>query len=121
MILADTSVWIEHFRRGEPSLASLLSQGQVLLHPFVSGELACGNLRNRRQILADLGALPVADAATHNEVLRLVEQHKLWGRGIGWVDAHLIASALLSHCRLWSLDRQLGRAADVAGVKPYRP
>lgn len=116
MNLVDTSVWIEHFRRGEPALARLLVEGQVLVHPFVVGELACGNLSNRESILGELAALPVAVLASDREVLALLERHKLWGRGIGWVDAHLIASALLSSCRLWSLDRQLNRAAAVAGV-----
>jgi hypothetical protein len=117
MTLVDTSVWIEHFRRGEPALARMLEQGRVLVHPFVVGELACGNLSNRDSILGKLTALPVAVLASDPEVRALLEQRKLWGRGIGWVDAHLIAAALLSHCRLWSLDRQLSRAAAVARVR----
>jgi len=111
MVLADISVWIEHFRRGEPALADRLSEGLVLMHPFVSGELACGNLKNRAAILSGLHALPPARAASNAEVLRLVEERRLWGRGLGWIDAHLLASALLSDCRLWTRDRRLGQVA----------
>ena len=100
-------------------LAELLSQGLVLVHPFVVGELACGNLRNRARILTDLGALPCAISATHEEVMRLVEDRKLWGLGIGWIDAHLLASTLLSDCQLWTTDRRLVRAAAAAGVRLY--
>lgn len=111
MMLADTSVWIQHFRRGEPTLANRLSEGLVLMHPFVSGELACGNLKNRGAILSDLHALPSAKLASNTEVLQLIEDRRLWGRGLGWVDVHLLASALLSHCGFWTLDRKLGEAA----------
>ena len=111
MILADTSVWIQHFRHGEPALAGFLSDGLVLMHPFVCGELACGNLKNRSTVLSDLHALPSATSATTTEVLALIESRRLWGRGLGWVDAHLLASALLSHCAFWTLDKQLVEAA----------
>jgi predicted nucleic acid-binding protein len=121
MILVDTSVWIAHFRIGGSNLGDTLSQALVMVHPFVLGELACGNLKHRAQILSDLQALPSALAATHDEVVRLVEVRKLWGLGIGWIDAHLLASALLSNCRLWTLDGRLIRAATAAGVKLYRP
>jgi hypothetical protein len=97
----------------------LLSEALVLVHPFVVGELACGNLRNRARILSDLEALPCALFATHEEVMRLVEHQKLWGLGIGWIDAHLLASALLSNCQFWTLDRRLVRAAAAAAVKLY--
>ena len=118
MILVDTSVWVEHFRTGN-SLGTVLAEGLVLSHPFVVGELACGNLRSRTRVLADLGSLPPAVSSTDDEVMRLVEDHRLWGRGIGWIDAHLIASALITNCRFWTLDRPLERAAAVAGVKLY--
>jgi hypothetical protein len=88
----------------------------VLAHPFVNGELACGNLSQRESLLADLAALPAAARATHAEVMRLVESRKLWGRGLGWVDA-LLASALISHCQLWTLDKRLGAAASELGLK----
>ena len=92
-------------------MANRLSEGLVLMHPFVSGELACGNLRNRATILSDLHALPPAKLASSTEVLRLIEDRRLWGRGLGWVDVHLLASALLSHCGFWTLDKKLGEAA----------
>jgi len=120
MILVDTSVWIAHFRKGGSGLAELLSEALVLVHPFVVDELACGDLRNRARILSDLEALPSAVSATHQEVMRLIEDRKLWGLGIGWVDGHLLASALLSNCQLWTLDTRLVRAAAAAGVKLYR-
>lgn len=116
MVLADTSVWIEHFRRGRPEFAKRLSDGLVLMHPFVAGELACGNLMNRAAILSDLNALPSAKLATNTEVLQFIEDSRLWGRGLGWIDVHLLASALLSNCRLWTLDKRLGQAAIGLGL-----
>jgi predicted nucleic acid-binding protein len=116
MVLADTSVWIQHFRRGEPALARRLSDGLVLMHPFVSGELACANLNGRASILSDLHALPSAQLASNAEVLQLVDDRRLWGRGLGWVDVHLLASALLSHCGLWTLDKKLRGAAAELGL-----
>jgi hypothetical protein len=121
MLLADTSVWIRHFRRGEPALADRLSEGLVLVHPFVSGELACGSLKNRAAVLADLNALPLATVASSTEVLQLIEDRRLWGRGLGWIDAHLLASALLSHCGFWTYDRRLGEAAAELGLSNLRP
>ena len=120
MILVDTSVWIDHFRSGGSKLGNLLSQTQVIVHPFVIGELACGNLKNRARILGDLEVLPSAVSATHEEVLRLIEVRQLWGMGIGWIDAHLLASAILSECQLWTLDANLLRAAAAAGAPLYR-
>ncbi|MFZ0964182.1 MAG: PIN domain-containing protein [Terriglobia bacterium] len=120
MILVDTSVWINHFRKGDAKLGELLNQALVMVHPFVVGELGCGNLKYRARILSDLEVLPAAVFATHEEVMNLVEARKLWGLGIGWVDAHLLASALLSNCPLWTLDGGLVRAAAAAGVKLYR-
>ncbi len=107
MILVDTSVWVHHLRRGDEHLRSLLFDGQVLCHPFIVGEIACGALRNRREMLSLLAALPLAPMAEHEEVLRLIDSRGLYGRGIGWIDAHLIASALLSRSSLWTLDRKL--------------
>jgi len=111
MLLADTSVWIHHFRYGDAELTSALSEGLVFMHPFVSGELACGNLKDRAGVMADLGDLQVAVVASSEEVLELIERRKLWGRGLGWIDMHLLASALLSSCALWTLDKKLGEAA----------
>ncbi len=103
MLVVDTSVWVDHFRAEDAAPVSALVAGRVLTHPFVIGELACGNLRNRRGVLDLLGRLPSAPAATHAEVLVLVERHGLAGRGIGWVDVHLLAStALAGTARLWS-------------------
>jgi predicted nucleic acid-binding protein len=110
MVLADTSVWIEHFRRGRAELAERLAEGLILMHPFVSGELACGNLKDRAVVLSYLDSLPVAKMATQAEALQFMDRHKLWGRGLGWIDVHLLASALLSDCLLWTLDKTLARA-----------
>jgi predicted nucleic acid-binding protein len=118
MMLADTSVWIQHFRRGEPTLADRLSDGLVLMHPFVSGELACGNLKARPTVLSSLHALPAAKLASNTEVLQLIERRRLWGRGLGWVDMHLLASALLSHSGFWTLDKKLAEAAAELGLQP---
>ena len=116
MILADTSVWVEHLRMGSERLRSLLHGEQVLCHPFVVGELACGMLRNRQEILSTLRALPEARVAEPEEVLRFVEARRLYGRGLGWVDASLLASALLTGCTIWTLDKRLRNAAAALGV-----
>ncbi len=115
MLLADTSVWIEHLRVGVPRLAAALDAGIVAAHPFVVGELACGTLRDRRGILADLALLPQVEVAQHAEVLALVERRALAGRGIGWIDAHLLAAALISGSALWTLDRRLDELWRAAG------
>ena len=112
MILVDTSVWIDHLRSGETALAAALEDGRVLMHPFVLGELACGNLENRDEVLELLGDLPVAPTATDPEVLGLIERRALMGRGIGYIDVHLLASAALADVgRLWTRDRRLAAAA----------
>lgn len=116
MWLADTSVWIDHFRRGRADLAERLGDGLVLMHPGVLGELACGNLKDRKIVLSDLEALPTATLASDAEVLHLIAERQLWGRGIGWIDAHLLTSGLLSHCRLWTLDKALGRVVQDFGL-----
>lgn len=117
-MLVDTSVWVDHLRRGNPSLASALEEGDVWCHPFVQGELACGKLVNRRDILSLLAALPQAPESTHAEALGLVEARDLMGAGLGWVDVHLLASALLAGIPLWTLDRSLARAAAQLGLRP---
>ena len=116
MILVDTSVWVEHLRGGLPRLATLLQEGEVLTHPWVIGELACGNLRSRQQVLELLQGLPAATVASDAEVLLLIEREQLMGRGIGYVDAHLVAAARLSHCRLWTQDRRLAAVAEEQGL-----
>ncbi len=110
MILVDTSVWIDHFRAGNKTLGKMLHDGLVMTHPFVIGELACGNLRNRAEILANLSALPQVTSARHEDVLHFIDEHRLGGSGAGWIDAHLLVCARLSNCRLWSLDKALTRA-----------
>jgi predicted nucleic acid-binding protein len=120
MLLADTSVWIHHFRYGDVELAKALSEGLVYMHPFVSGELACGNLKGRADVMADLGDLPEAVVASSAEVLELIERRKLWGRGLGWIDMHLLASALLTPCVLWTLDKGLGETARGLGIALQR-
>lgn len=112
MILVDTSVWIDHLRRGSNRLSDFLDQGRVLIHPFIIGELACGNLRNRDEILILLNALPEAQMAEHLEVMRLVDSYSLHGLGLGWIDMHLLASALLTECGMWTMDRRLKRATS---------
>lgn len=107
MILADTSVWVDHLRKTDRELSKLLDRGAVLCHPFVIGELACGNMKNRKEILALLAALPKAETASHEEALHLVTDRKLCGKGIGWIDVHLLASALLSNCTFWTKDKAL--------------
>jgi predicted nucleic acid-binding protein len=112
VILVDTSIWIDHFRDTDPALAAALERGQVLMHPFVRGELACGNLRNRREVLELLGQLPAAPSATDAEALAFIERRALMGRGIGYIDAHLLASvALTGTARLWTRDRRLAAVA----------
>lgn len=112
MILVDTSVWIDHLRVGEAALASLLNNSQVLAHPFVTGELACGNLANRASFLMLLGDLPQASVATLDEVFFFIEQNGLMGKGIGYIDAHLLAAtALEAPARFWTRDKRLARVA----------
>jgi len=116
VILVDTSVWVEHLRRGLPRLATLLQEGKVLIHPWVIGELACGNLSRRHQVLELLQGLPAATVASDAEVLLLIERKRLMGRGIGYVDVRLLASARLSHCRLWTQDSRLASVAQEQGL-----
>ena len=112
MILVDTSVWVDYLRAGAPALAAALEKGSVLMHPFVLGELACGNLKNRGEVLRLLGDLPEAALATDPEALNYIERRKLMGRGIGYVDVHLLASvALAGAARLWTRDKRLAAVA----------
>lgn len=116
MILVDTSVWIDHLRHGNERLRSLLEEASVLCHPFVLGELACGNLKNRTEILGLLASLPEARIADQHEVLHVIDRYRLPGRRVGWVDAHLLAAALLNRSRLWTLDESLAKAARVLKI-----
>ena len=116
MTLADTSVWIDHLRYAQHPLGALLDEGGVLCHPFVLGELACGSLFSRDRFLSLLGALPQAQVAEHQEVLRLVRVRGIHGRGLGWMDMHLLASALLEGCALWTLDKRLKEVSGELGI-----
>ena len=115
MILADTSVWIHHFRESNPDLMTLLVAGQVATHTFVIGELACGNLPQRTSTLHDLDCLPKADVCLDKEVLEFLEKHQLPGNGIGYIDAHLLTSALISDYPLWTRDKRLAELANKLG------
>ena len=118
MILVDTSIWVDHLRSGVQQLTAALQESAVLIHPWVIGELACGNLRDRSRVLELLQGLPAARVASPAEVLILIEQHQLMGRGIGFVDAQLLASAKLTHCTLWTQDRRLADLAQILGISP---
>lgn len=116
MILVDTSVWIEHFRKADQELSRLLTAGVVLCHPFVIGELACGNLAYREEILDLMAALPSAVMASHQEAMYLIRSRRLEGTGIGWIDVHLLASVLLSHSTIWTKDKALQRVSRALEV-----
>ena len=111
MILVDTSVWVDHLRRRNHRLNELLEATRVTCHPFIVGELACGNLRQREQVLGSLSRLPHVSLAAHDEVMELVTNCRLSGTGIGWVDAHLLAAAMIAGVSLWTMDRSLAAVA----------
>jgi predicted nucleic acid-binding protein len=117
-LLVDTSVWISHLRQRDARLAELLEDGLVWTHPFVIGELACGNLAKRGEVLGLISALPAVPVADHAEVLAFVEGRRLMGTGLGWVDAHLLASAVLAAVPLWTADKKLTAVARGLGVSP---
>jgi len=120
VILVDTSVWIDHLRTGEPELVALLQDSRVLAHPWVTGELALGHLSQRSEILRLLHYLPQAKAATDHEVLTLIDNHRLFGLGIGYVDAHLLAATMLTTgARLWTRDKRLAAVADQLRLAAY--
>ncbi len=117
MVLVDTSVWVDHLRAGDAALIALLQTGRVCCHPMILGELACGYLQNRRQVLGLLGDLSACVEATHDEVLQLIDRHALMGKGIGFVDAHLLAACLLTNnARLWTRDKRLAGVAQSLGL-----
>jgi predicted nucleic acid-binding protein len=112
VILVDTSVWIEHLRSGDHNLVALLESNQVLMHPFVIGELACGNLRERSDVLRLFNDLPRAPVASQEEVLLFIESNALMGQGIGFIDAHLLsATALADRALIWTRDKRLQKIA----------
>ena len=121
MILVDTSVWVDHLRAGDRTLAGLLDTGSVLSHAFVIGELALGDLRQRDLVLATLQDLPQASVATDREVLRFIGQHELFGLGIGYVDAHLLAAVrLTAGAALWTRDKRLLGVSERLGLAAGR-
>ncbi len=122
MILVDTSVWIDHLQVGDERLAALLDAGEVLGHAFVTGELALGNLQRRNAVLSDLRELPQANVASDEEVLHLIDRQALFGRGIGYIDAHLLASVrLTAGSKLWTRDRRLQAVAAELGLAALLP
>ncbi len=112
MVLVDTSVWVSHLRNEEPALIRLLEDGSAYCHPFIIGELACGNLRKRTLIISLLQALPQTRIAQDSEVLLFIENHTLQGKGLGYADMHLMASSLLTGVPIWTLDKKLKSCAD---------
>jgi predicted nucleic acid-binding protein len=119
VVLVDTSVWVSHLRDGRADLAEVLDAGEVACHPFIIGELACGYLENRAEIISLLAALPQAPLLEHEEVLAFIEARMVMGKGLGYVDVHLLASSLLGGMPLWTLDAQLAKAAATMGFR-YR-
>jgi predicted nucleic acid-binding protein len=115
-VLVDTSIWLDHLRHGVRELGLLLDQFSASTHPFVAGELACGNLRDRDTFLSYLNALPQCPMLSHAEALRLVEIQKLAGFGLNWVDVHLLGSAMVSGANLWTRDKALHRIAERLGL-----
>jgi predicted nucleic acid-binding protein len=116
MILVDTSVWIDHLRQRNDRLKTLLETGQVIVHPFIVGELALGNLRQRDVVISSLLDLPQAVSVANEEVLGFIARHALSGKGIGLVDAHLLASARLNSALLWTRDKRLKAVATQLGM-----
>jgi len=117
LILVDTSVWIDHLNKGLPQLAEALNNEEVLSHPFVIGELACGQIRMRREILGLLSNLPGSLVATDEEALALIELHRLMGTGMSYADVHVLASAMLTNgARIWTRDKRLAAIATMLGV-----
>ena len=112
MVLVDTSVWVSHFRETHNGLVELLNNGEAVCHPFIIGELACGNLKNRTSIITLLEALPTALVIEHEELLSFIEARKVMGKGLGYVDVHLLAAALLTGVPLWTLDKKLDKVAE---------
>jgi predicted nucleic acid-binding protein len=122
MILADSSIWIEHLRRRLPQMDALLQAGSIVMHPYIVAELALGSLNERAAFLAELDRLLKVNVAQTSEVRGMIEAHALYGKGIGFVDAHLLASCLLTQgTRLWTRDAALSRAAREFGINADLP
>ncbi len=115
MVIVDTSIWVTHLRQGSRQLEKLLMDAQVMCHPFIIGELACGNLKNRNEIISLLQSLPMAPTIEFDEFLFFIDQNHLMGKGVGFVDVHLLASSLLTGVPLWTVDKRLKSAAVQLG------
>jgi predicted nucleic acid-binding protein len=118
VILVDTSIWVNHLRRRDGVLIAHLEAGEVLCHPFVIGEIGLGLLKQRHEVLALMAALPPALVVGHDEIMAFVEQRGLAGLGVGWVDVHLAASAVVSRAKLWTADRRLADVARSLRIEP---
>lgn len=116
MVLVDTSVWVAHLRTGNIELEAFLNDGHVVCHPFIIGEIACDKLKNRSEILSLLQALPMATRAEHGEVMQFIENYRLMGKGLGYIDMHLLASAMLTDVSLWTLDKRLNEVSSTLGI-----
>ena len=116
MILVDTSVWIDHLHHSDEGLVELLLSNQVCIHPFVFGEMSCGNISNRKEVLSLLRTLKSIDLVLDEEVFILIENRKLFGKGLGFIDVHLLASAMIHHVPIWTRDKELKRVARELGV-----
>ena len=110
-ILVDTSVWIKHLREGDQNLTQLLEQGLVACHPYIIGELACGGIKNRYEIITLLNDLPSTDLLDHSDIMEFIENRKIMNKGIGYIDVHLLGSALVSDTPIWSFDKALSKIA----------
>ncbi len=117
MVLVDTSIWIDHFRKSNPHLIELLNNGFVACHPLIIGELACGNLKQRNKIISLLKTLPKTKTVDNDEILYFIEERKLMGKGIGIVDMYLLTSTILTNVVLWTADKRLKSVADLLNVQ----
>ncbi len=116
MVLVDTSVWVSHLRHGNSKLQKLLQEGRVASHPFIIGELACGNISNRTEIISLMQALPMLDAVEHEELLLFIEHNKMMRKGLGFVDVHLLAATMLAGIPLWTQDKKLKKACSQLSI-----
>ena len=116
MVLVDTSVWVSHLRGGNSMLEKLLEDCRVVTHPFIIGELACGNISNRTEIISLMQALPMLDVIEHEELLLFIEHNQMMGIGLGFVDVHLVAAAMLAGIPLWTQDKKLRQACSQLNI-----
>ena len=116
-ILVDTSVWVKHLREGDKNLIRLLEQGLVACHPFIIGELACGGINNRDEIINLLNELPSTDILDHYDIMEFIEYRNIMNNGIGYIDVHLLGSALVSETPLWTFDKALRKIANQLSIE----